>query len=91
MTTPKWLEAAAARSVTETWTLGYALEQYRLKQSLTPEAFAAELGCTLETLQSPYLCRRPQGPGFAQQFATIVARFPASSEKLEAIRHQVAG
>jgi transcriptional regulator with XRE-family HTH domain len=91
MTTPEWVQAAAARSATATWTLGYALEQYRLKQSLTQETFAAELGCTLETLQSLYLCRRPEGPGFAQQLATITTSLPVSSEKLEAVLHQVAG
>jgi len=91
MTTPKWLEAAAARSATETWTLGYTLAEYHLKPSLTPEAVAAELGCTLKPLQSLYLCCRHQGPGFAQQLTTIIAPFPASAEKLEAVLYQVAG
>ncbi|MFY0584389.1 hypothetical protein ACN28S_67810 [Cystobacter fuscus] len=63
MTTPRWLGLAAARSAQESWTLGYALEQYRTKKLLTEEALAEELGCTVETLRWLYLCRRPEGTG----------------------------
>jgi transcriptional regulator with XRE-family HTH domain len=91
LTTPTWLPAAAARSATETWTLGYALEQYRTKKHLPEEALAEELGCSVETLRCLCLCRRPEGPELAQQLHAIVQRFPASAKKLEEIIRETAG
>jgi hypothetical protein len=91
MTEPTWLKAAAARSAQETWTLGYALAQYRLKHELAEEALAEHLECSVETLRCLCLCRRPEGPELAQQLRPIVLRFPVSAEKLEAILREDAG
>lgn len=91
MTTPKWLAAAAARSSQETWTLGYALEQYRTSKHLTEEDLANELGASVETLRMLYLCRRPEGAELAQQLAAITARFSVPAENLAAILREVVG
>ncbi len=91
MTTPKWLGTAAARSSQETWTLGYALEQYRTKKNLTEEDLARELDTSVDTLRYLCLCRRPEGAEFAQQVAAITARFHVPAENLEVILREVAG
>ncbi|MCY1083784.1 hypothetical protein [Archangium lansingense] len=91
MTTPKWLEPAAARSSQETWTLGHVLLQYRTKRNLTEEDLARELETSVDTLRYLCLCRRPEGPELAQQLATITERFPVPAEKLEAILREIAG
>jgi len=91
MTEPTWLKAAADRSAQETWTLGYALAQYRLKHQLAEEALAEHLECSVETLRSLCLVRRPEGAEHAQQLRAIVQRFPASAEKLEALLQEISG
>lgn len=91
MTAPAWLEAAAARSTQEVWTLGHALEQYRTQKLLSHEGLAVELGCSVEILHWLSLCRRPTGVVHAQQLATIAARFCVSTEKLESLLGKVAG
>ena len=91
MTAPAWLEAAAARSAQEDWTLGHAVEQYRKQRLLSREGLASELGCPVETLHLLSLCRRPKGPERAQQLAAIAARFRVSAEKLELLLGKVVG
>lgn len=75
MSTPAWLGMAVRRSHGETWTLGYAFARYRALEGCSEAALAAELGCTLETLQWMSLCRRPLSEALSGQASAIAERF----------------
>ncbi|QSQ28047.1 hypothetical protein JY651_09635 [Pyxidicoccus parkwayensis] len=55
--------------------LGYAFARYRELEGCSETALAAELGCTLETLQWMSLCRRPKEEAFSEHASAIAERF----------------
>lgn len=87
MTNPRWLEAAARRSGHEAWTLGHVFARYRDLEERSPEALAAELGCSLEVLHWLSLCRRPDAERFSEDVLAIARRFEVDAHRLvEVIR-----
>lgn len=88
MANPKWLEVAARRSGQLSWTLGYVFEQYRKYEGKSAEQLAAELECSLETLEWLSLCRRPSEELFVEHLELIEKRFAVEPHRLAAVvRH----
>jgi hypothetical protein len=75
MTQPDWLKPAVRKSQEHTWTLGYIFEMAHRLEGKSPEDLAAELGCSLETLDWLALCRRPEEDRFAEHLRLITDRF----------------
>jgi hypothetical protein len=89
MANPKWLKVAAQRSGQHTWTLGYVFEQYRKYEGKSLEQLAAELDCSLETLDWLSLCRRPDEERFAEHLDMIEKRFAVEPYRLAAVIRRV--
>ncbi|WNG20001.1 hypothetical protein [Cystobacter fuscus] len=75
MTQPEWLKPAVRKSQEHVWTLGYIFEMAHRLEGKSPEELAAELGCSLETLDWLALCRRPEEDRFAEHLCLITDRF----------------
>jgi hypothetical protein len=75
MTQPDWLKTAVRKSQEHTWTLGHIFETAHRLEGKPPEALAAELGCSLETLHWLALCRRPEEERFSEHLRLIADRF----------------
>ncbi|MFY2559134.1 hypothetical protein ACN469_15995 [Corallococcus terminator] len=74
MSNPEWLEHAARRGQSESWTLAHTFARYRQLEERTEAELARELGCTREVLLWLSLCRRPQGADFDAELTTIAQR-----------------
>lgn len=90
MTEPAWLEEAARRSAQDTLSLGNLLEGYRQHLGVRPEALAAELGCSPQTLRELYLCGRPTPPLNREHLSAIAERMGLDVEQLEAVLRRAA-
>ncbi|ATB34437.1 hypothetical protein [Melittangium boletus] len=75
MTQPEWLKTAVRKSPEHKWTLGYIFETAHRIEGKSPEDLAAELDCSLETLDWLALCRRPEEDRFAEHLRIITDRF----------------
>jgi hypothetical protein len=89
MSNPEWLKTAARRSAHEAWMLGSVFERYRELEGVTPEALAAELGCTVDVLHWLSLCRRPEGEAFSEHVFTIAERFKVDPLRLVTVLRRV--
>src|SRR5215217_7891803 len=74
MSNPDWLERAALRARSATWTLAHTFERYRQVEERTEAELARELGCTREVLHWLCLCRKPEGLNFDEQVTAITQR-----------------
>lgn len=75
MSPPEWLKTAVRKSREHTWTLGHIFATAHRIEGISPEALAAELGCSRETLDWLALCRRPEEDRFAEDLDVIAERF----------------
>ncbi|WP_163865059.1 hypothetical protein [Myxococcus eversor] len=88
MSNPDWLERAALRAQSATWTLAHTFERYRQLEARTEAELARELGCTREALHWLCLCRKPEGPDFDTQVIAITERHEVDLRTLvDVIRH----
>jgi hypothetical protein len=74
-TQPDWLKTAVRKSREHTWTLGHIFATAHRIEGKSPEDLAAELDCSLETLDWLALCRRPEEERFAEDLEAIAERF----------------
>ncbi|MBJ6761789.1 hypothetical protein JGU66_13525 [Myxococcaceae bacterium JPH2] len=89
MSNPEWLEHAARRGQSETWTLAHVFEQYRQLEQLSPEDLARELNCTRDALLWMSLCRKPEGDSFKEQVTAIAERHGVAPLSLARILRHV--
>ena len=89
MKTPEWLKDAAQRSAQDPASLGYAFEQYRRHEGKSASELAAMLGCSQDSLDGLYLCRRPERDRFAEHVRMIAKRFAVDPRRLAAVLRRV--
>jgi hypothetical protein len=87
--TSNWLDLAARRSTERPWTLGAALDEYCRNEAITRKQLSTFLGCSLDSLASLSLCRKPAPDRFAEDVAKIAARFQVDASKLAQIVRRV--
>ncbi len=71
----EWLLALAAeRAARRPNFLGWLLSQYLSSEGISPEALAAELGCTETDVRRLNLCLRPRSNRFSQDINAIASK-----------------
>jgi hypothetical protein len=85
----KWLEVAADKSSSYSWTLGSLLKDYCSLERLAQDDLAAYLGCNPESLNWLSLCRKPRSDHFVEDVTRIAKRFDLDKSKLAHIVRRI--
>jgi hypothetical protein len=82
------MRLAAERAAGRWHHLAWVFSQYMSSQAISPAALAAELRCSEAVIPRLALCLRPRSARFAEDVATIAAKFAVEAPALARIvRH----